>query len=144
MDINDKSYGVILVLRRNKDEDKFLIIQHVKGHWGFPKGHLELGEESQEAALRELKEETGIENIKLAELPSLLEKYSFEENGNHYNKTVEYFFAFTKNDEVKIQESEIQSYKWETYKEALNTLTFPEAKEVLKIAEMDKKRGVSD
>ncbi|HEY5588995.1 MAG TPA: NUDIX domain-containing protein, partial [Candidatus Paceibacterota bacterium] len=135
MDINDKSYGVILVLRRNKDEDKFLIIQHVKGHWGFPKGHLESGEKAQEAALRELKEETGIADIKLAELPSLAEKYSFEENGNHYDKTVEYFIAFTENDEVTIQESEIQNYKWATYKEALDTLTFLEAREVLKVAE---------
>lgn len=135
MDIKDKSYGVILVLRKNNDEDKFLILHQTKGHWGFPKGHSEFGEEAHETVLRELEEETGITDIELAELPSLVEKYSFEENGNHYDKTVEYFIAFTKNDEVTIQESEIQGYKWATYKEALDTLTFQEVKEVLKVAE---------
>ncbi len=134
MSIKDKSYGVILVLRRNKDEDKFLILHQTEGHWGFPKGHLEVGENPYEAALRELKEEAGISDIKLADLPSLIEKYSFEKNGNHYDKVVEYFIAFTKNDEVTIQESEIQNYKWATYEEALDTLTFNEAKEFLKIA----------
>ncbi len=132
MNIKDKSFGVILVLRRNKDEDKFLILHQNKGHWGFPKGHLEPGEEAHEAALRELREEAGVNDVKLAQLPSLTEKYSFEENGNHYDKVVEYFIAFTKNEGVVIQESEIQNYRWATYKDAIETLTFPEVKEVLR------------
>jgi 8-oxo-dGTP pyrophosphatase MutT (NUDIX family) len=135
MNIKDKSYGVILVLRKNNDEDKFLILHQTKGHWGFPKGHLESKEEAHEAALRELEEEAGVTNVILAELPSIIEKYSFEENGNHYDKIVEYFIAFTINDKVVTQKSEIQNYKWATYDEAIETLTFLEVKEVLKTAQ---------
>lgn len=39
----------------------FLLLKNARhGTWGFPKGHLEPGESLQEAALREVEEETGI------------------------------------------------------------------------------------
>ena len=134
MNIKDKSYGVILILRKKNEDDKFLILHQTKGHWSFPKGHKENNETPKEAAVRELFEETGISDVFFAELPSIKETYSFEYKGDNYNKMNEYFIAYTNNDEVKIQDSEVQNYKWATYEEALKTVTFPEIKEVLKYA----------
>jgi len=132
MIINDKSYGIILIFRKDNHEDRFLILRHNAGHWSFPKGHKEEGETSVEAALRELEEESGIKEIEFAkDTPVIKENYSFEKNGNHYDKTNEYFIAFTKDDIVKIQNSEINEYKWATYDEAVNTFTFEEPKGVL-------------
>lgn len=53
--------GVIAVVRRGK---QLLLAQRSKGlyvgRWGFPGGHVELGEGVVAAALRELQEETGV------------------------------------------------------------------------------------
>jgi 8-oxo-dGTP pyrophosphatase MutT (NUDIX family) len=140
----EKSCGVILVLRREGDEDKFLLLyqnQRVP-HWSFPKGHMEEGETSRETAIRELQEEAGITEIEFADLPSILEEYDFEtrptersfgqEKGKIKHKINEFFIAFTKNDEVTPQEDEILDYKWVTYREALKTFTYEQPKEVLK------------
>jgi len=131
----DKSYGVILILRKKNEEDKFLILHQTRGHWGFPKGHGEKGETPKESAIRELKEETGIIDIEFIDLPNILDRYLFKLGGKHYDKTVEYFIAFTKSDKVVMQEAEIQNYKWTTFEEALKTFTFKETKNVLKIAQ---------
>ena len=60
-----KACGIILYT--NIKQKKFLLIQHHAGHWGFPKGHQEKGEDDLTTARRELQEETGIKQIKIYE-----------------------------------------------------------------------------
>lgn len=135
MSIKDKSCGIILVLRNNDDEERFLILQQNHGHWSFPKGHGEKGETFYETAVRELKEETGITEIEFSGLPSIKDNYYVEKDGEKHNKTVECFIAFTKNNEVIIQESEVKNYKWATYREAMDVFTFDGIKKVLETAQ---------
>lgn len=40
--------------------NQVLLLQHVSGHWVFPKGHVERGETQLQAALREVEEEAGV------------------------------------------------------------------------------------
>ena len=67
----EKSCGVVLF-----NSDRFLLLQHnnevsgADGHWDFPKGHVESGEEEIDTALRELKEETNIEDVNIHALLS--------------------------------------------------------------------------
>lgn len=133
MNIIDKSYGVIPVLRG--DENRFLLLKQIDGHWSFPKGHLENNETSKEAALRELHEEAGIIDVEFLDIPTLYEHYTFSRDENTYDKTVEYFIAFVNNDSVSIQAEEVLEYKWATYEESLETFTFPAVKEVLNKAQ---------
>jgi 8-oxo-dGTP pyrophosphatase MutT (NUDIX family) len=54
-----KTYGAIL-----KAKDYYALVQgRCTGKWSFPKGHSNEGEEPLECALRELAEETGIDNL---------------------------------------------------------------------------------
>lgn len=39
---------------------RVLLLEHVSGHWVFPKGHVEQGETQLQAALREVAEEAGV------------------------------------------------------------------------------------
>lgn len=130
----DKSYGIILVLRKDNDEDEFLILQQWQGHWSFPKGHGENGETPIQIAIRELAEETSIIGIELSKFPSIKDDYVVAWRGSNWHKTVECYIAFTRNENVTIQNSEVQGYKWATYKEALDTLNFEGTKNVLKTA----------
>ncbi len=49
---HDASFGIVPVHERDGVR-RFLLIQHLGGHWGFPKGHPEKGESPVETARRE-------------------------------------------------------------------------------------------
>lgn len=128
--IEDRSYGAVVVFG-----DKFLILKHKAGHWGFPKGHKEGDETTEETVIRELEEETGISGCKFLELPPISEEYNFTwSDGKEYHKIVQYIIGNTKEDKVILQEDEVVDYKWASYDEAFDTLTFDNNKEVLKKA----------
>lgn len=65
-------------------DDQVLIIQRgkapMKGQWSIPGGKIEFGETAQQAALRELKEETGVE----AEIVGLIDVFDSFVNNKHY------------------------------------------------------------
>ncbi len=109
---------------------KFLLIKHVNGkHWAFPKGHVENNETKVETALREIKEETGLD-VELDDNFCKMVSY----NVNPYIlKDVFYFVAKTKDksDKISLQEEEISEYGWFDFYEALSVLTFQNDKNVL-------------
>lgn len=58
---HEKSCGAI-VFRKYHGNIELLLIKHSNGgHWSFPKGHVELGETEVQTAIREVKEETGVD-----------------------------------------------------------------------------------
>lgn len=63
--LKEKSAGVIVFRRHHEQGIQYFVMYHHGDYWNFPKGHVEEGETELEAALRELKEESGIEDIKL-------------------------------------------------------------------------------
>lgn len=109
---------------------KFLLIKHVNGkHWAFPKGHVENNETKVETALREIKEETGLD----VELDNNFCKMVSYNVNPYVLKDVFYFVAKIKTDagQVFLQEEEISEYGWFDFYEALSVLTFQNDKNVL-------------
>ncbi len=130
----DKSFGVIPVFNNEKDEFLFCLVREEDGHWGFPKGHQEDGEFEEEAARRELEEETGIKVGNFLNEKVFIEKYSFERDGFHYDKSVKYFLMVVPSMGAATPDNfkkEIPELRWLGYEEAKQLLTFPEAKDVL-------------
>jgi len=126
---HEHSFGVV-PLKQEEGIWKVLLILHQKGnHWSFPKGHGEEGESPHAVAERELKEETGLEISSWIQKEPLLEEYTFYRKGYRVVKTVSYFPALI-HGELQLQEEEIRAARWLTFPEALNLLTFKEAKEV--------------
>src|SRR5690348_18284705 len=64
--IREQTAGGI-IFRRNKDtkELEILLTQDAKNRWTIPKGHIEEGESAKETAEREIREETGLQEMKV-------------------------------------------------------------------------------
>jgi len=124
--IKEKSFGAVVI----NEKQEFLLIKHKYGeHWDFPKGHKEGRESDQEAARREVHEETGL-LIQLIDGFKEKSKYSPREDTE---KTVTYYIGFSTG-KVTVQEEEILEYAFLSYEEAMERITFKESRDILKTA----------
>lgn len=126
----DESFGVIPISRVKGHWEVFLIQHNRSGYWGFPKGHAEPNETPQEAAFRELKEETNLDLISLVEAEPLKEQYTFILDRRRVFKQVLYFIAEVGGD-VILQKEEIHDGGWFPIPEAISRVTHQEGKMLL-------------
>ena len=132
-----------MVFRKEPEGVLWLVVKP-KGNtrWRFPKGWIEPGESSAEAAKREVKEEGGVEAEVLGKAGN--EKYFFVQDKQKIFKTVTFYLM------EYIQEAE-GGFSWETeeldwlpFKEAKKRLAFEKEKEILeKARELLGKGGVA-
>ncbi|MBR2021192.1 MAG: NUDIX domain-containing protein [Clostridia bacterium] len=106
---------------------KFILITNISGHIGFPKGHIEMGEDEKQTALREVYEETGVAT-QLVE--GFRESYNYLINGFIRKKAVYFLAPFNARD-VKMNIMEISEYRLVTYEEALSILNFKHDRDIL-------------
>lgn len=109
-----------------------------KAYWGFPKGHINEGESAEDAAVREIKEETGVE----AEIVKKLGEsaYVFTKEGEQIAKTVTYFLLVYTGGDIKAQDLEVLETGWYGLKEALGMLSFKKDQEFLQQVNEDNER----
>lgn len=124
---NEKSCGAI-IFKDNSKDSKILIIQQVQGHWCFPKGHMKANETEEETALREVKEETGLE-ILLDTKKRYHINYSIRKK---QRKDSVYFVAYLKGGKEKIQKSELLNMQWVKPIEAMGCITHENYANMLK------------
>jgi 8-oxo-dGTP pyrophosphatase MutT (NUDIX family) len=126
----EESFGVIPLSKASGQWEVFLI-QHNRGrYWGFPKGHAEANETPEQAAFRELKEETNLDFIRYLQEKPLMEQYYFMKEGRRVFKRVVYYIAEV-GGTVELQKEEIQSGIWVAFPEVLNKVTHSEGRAIL-------------
>lgn len=128
----EKSAGAV-VFRQEDKKTYYLLLHYQSGHWDFPKGNIEKNEEPEETVRREVREETGINDLEFVPGFKQTIKYFYKRDNKNFMKFVTFFLAQTQTQEVKIS-WEHQGYKWLKYEDALEQLTFSNAKEILKKA----------
>jgi 8-oxo-dGTP pyrophosphatase MutT (NUDIX family) len=104
--------------------DEVLLIATAGGRrWQLPKGHLEAGELPAEAALREVREETGVTGSILAPLSGV--DYTFLERGKHrIRKHVDYFLlSYESGSETNFEPREVVTARWFPWVEAIARLS---------------------
>jgi 8-oxo-dGTP pyrophosphatase MutT (NUDIX family) len=97
--------------------------------WTFPKGHLEAGETAEQAALREVLEETGWRCRTIA--PFFEARYSFRHNGKRVDKTV-HWFRMEPVEKVGVSDpDEIIDCRWFPMAEAKDLLVYKSDLEIM-------------
>jgi 8-oxo-dGTP pyrophosphatase MutT (NUDIX family) len=123
------SSGIILFNEIN--ERKFLLLNYPSKHWDFVKGKMEKDETYHETALRETKEETGINDVEFLDgFKEEIEYYFRAENQNIHKKVV--FFLGKTNTADVILSHEHLDFIWLDFDNALEKITYENAKNLLK------------
>ena len=124
----EKACGAV-VFTRVDGEIKYVIVQEIEGHHGFPKGHVEGDETEIQTALREIWEETGLR-------PRLIDGFRMVSEHPLPNKPgvikqIVYFAAEYKDQPIKLLESELLSVGLYTFEQAMSMFEYETSKEVL-------------
>lgn len=125
----EKSCGAI-VFTKGKSEIKYLIVKEKHGTYGFAKGHVEQDENETQTALREVREETGLD-VNIIDGFRIEDNYEFSHRGKKISKCVVYFLATYQDQTAVAQESEICKIYLMNFKTALATLQFEGQKNAL-------------
>jgi 8-oxo-dGTP diphosphatase len=132
---NEHSSGGAVLSLRNGAPHVALIATRGKTRWGLPKGAVAEGETSEQAALREVREETGLD----AEIVKLLDtiEYFFRAGDTLIRKRVDFYLMRYVAGELTPQLSEVDDVEWVELSEAISRASFDSEKKLLETARKD-------
>jgi 8-oxo-dGTP pyrophosphatase MutT (NUDIX family) len=130
--LEERSAGAV-VFRLEGETPLYLLLKYPAGHWDFPKGNIERGEQEEATVIREIGEETGIREVRL--IPGFREKieYHYRREEGLVHKVVYFYLAQAYTDRVTLS-YEHQDYVWLPYEEAFKRVTYANAKRILESA----------
>ena len=97
--------------------------------WSLPKGHIEEGETPEQAAIREVAEETGITSSITKSLGVI--DFWFMAGGKRIHKTVHHFMFTEVGGVLAAQESEVDEVSWFPLEEIVDRLAYPDEKKLI-------------
>ena len=125
---NEKSCGAVIYRKRSGNIEYLLVKNKRGGNWGFPKGHIEIGENEYDTAMREVKEETGLDIVPLSGFRVLSE---YHPRGKIFKQVVFFLAEMPETGEIVPQQAEIDRYMWADYGLAMRTFRFNNDRNVL-------------
>jgi len=127
-----QSAGIITYRKKNHEPEYLLLHYFPKGHWDFPKGKLEQKETDEQAALRELEEETGLHAMIKPGFREQI-RYIIHDNHEPQYKRVTFFIGDVPVNGVQLSD-EHQGYAWLNFHDAIHRLTYENARQLLRKA----------
>jgi 8-oxo-dGTP pyrophosphatase MutT (NUDIX family) len=124
-----------VVFRAESGRALFLLIRDSYQNWGFPKGHVEAGEEPDAAAMREVGEETGLREVALRGTIDTIDWY-FRFRGQLIHKVCHFYLFETTSTDTSPQQAEgITACRWSPFDEAETLVSYANARDVLRRAQ---------
>lgn len=111
---------------------RILLISTQSGRrWQLPKGHIEMGETAEQAALREVREETGVTGRVVAPL-SEVEYWFVEKGSRRVHKRVDYFLLdYVSGSAADFDAAEVSGAEWFSWDEGIAKLSFDNERRVV-------------
>src|SRR5258708_37631351 len=111
--------------------DVVIIAPRGRLRWGRPKGDVSEGETAEQAALREVQEETGLEASIVKPLDTI--EYYFRAGGTLIRKTVDFYLMNYVSGTLTPQLSEVDDVQWVELSEAIQRASFDSEKKLLEM-----------
>ncbi len=112
-------------------QPRYLLVRSQKGIWGFPKGHMRKRESEHDTALREIKEETGVDVSFIDGFRTFCEYPLERKNRPDALKTVIYYLAKFEGQCAAPQDLEISETALMDYDSAMNALQYENLRKIL-------------
>ncbi|HEV8409343.1 MAG TPA: NUDIX domain-containing protein [Gemmatimonadaceae bacterium] len=123
--------GIVFRKESHSAEPLYLLIRDSYQNWGFPKGHLEEGEQPDAAALREVSEETGLAKLEIRANVETID-WHFRFRGRLIHKVCHFYLMEAADSATKPQRAEgITACKWARYDDAAKLISYENARAVL-------------
>src|SRR5438445_13095890 len=123
-----ESFGGI-VLRRHGDQTEVALIRtrNLKNEqvWALPKGVREEGEGAEDAALREVREETGLEARIVRHLDDVTYWFVPTKEQARYRKTVHLYLLAATGADTALNDDEVDEVRFLSVREAVRLATYP-------------------
>lgn len=129
---NEHSSGGAVISQRDGAAHVALIATRGKTRWGLPKGAVSEGETSEQAALREVLEETGLEARIVKPLDTI--EYYFRVGDTLIRKRVDFYLMEYVGGVLTPQLSEVDDVKWFELSEAIQRASFDSERKLLELA----------
>lgn len=114
-------------------EPEYLLLHYSAGHWDFPKGNIEAGENEKQTATREILEETCINDVEFMDGFHMKIEYKYRHGKKVVRKEVALYLARTRTRNVILSHEHI-GFAWKKFDEAMQQLTYLNAKNLLSAA----------
>ena len=136
------SSGGVLLRKENGQTSVVLIARNNRGIWCLPKGLIEADESAEEAAEREVAEETGLKGKIIDKIGEVSYWYWSKGERTRYFKTVHFYLMEYLGGDTANHDSEVEEAKWFPVNEALQIMTFKSERGIVsKAIEMLKEIG---
>ena len=131
--VEETSAGGLVVDTRDAEQARAALIGRTdrRGRllWSLPKGHVEPGETREDAAVREVAEETGITGQVVAELGTI--DFWFVADGRRIHKTVHHFLLLATDGELSDEDVEVEQVAWVPLRDLAGTLAYADERRLI-------------
>lgn len=120
-----------IVYRKDGKNVEILLIQDAKDRWTIPKGHIEEGEQAKETAEREIKEETGLQKVKVLNWLGKI-NFRYRRQQSLVLMTTDIFLVEAQGDTNKLQpEDWMNGIRWFSAQEALDKIEYEDIGKII-------------
>jgi len=132
--VREPTAGGIIFRRNERQEVEILLIQDAKNRWTIPKGHIEEGESAKETAEREIREETGLQEMKVLNWLGKI-NFRYRRQQSLVLMTTEIFLVQAQGDTNDLKpEDWMNGIKWFTAVEALDKIEYEDIGKIILLA----------
>lgn len=125
-----------VTFRKGKKGIEVALIRIRSGRWAIPKGLTNKGEVPEETALREVREETGLEGRLIDKLGDIEYWYFSKEDQTKYHKFVHFYLIEYERGSINDHDWEVEEVRWFPIDKAIKALSYKSEKEIMERAKI--------